>query len=645
MRKHGQITVFLSLILICICSLICGILESARTAGARCYLQTAANSSIQSVFSQYHRELWNQYRILGLEYKDEIQVENDFRQYLDQYLKAGQFYPMKTEEIRAEKLESMTDSDGKHLEQEILDYMKFGIWDTQMNAESVEETYRGMKEAVAIKEMSDSYSGNMREAMKLEQSLEAIMACLKEQKEYADQARNRLDDHDGSGYRRAASKLKAELSRIPGLVKTYEKRADQLGIALEKTKQDLLARQESLSDLSLTSFQEEMAHYEAYTAKDGERRLEVKELVPSAEKNLRVVEETAEAALEVEAYIDDWEDSDDEDGHDLDEDALWDPVIQRFAQYQVLRLSCTAGVKDKESQGILEQIGRLVDLSLLDLVLPQGAEVSEAVLSLTDSPSSLYISQDDGSGGLQGGIQSLVNRVMVNEYGAKVFNHYLSPEKPGIQYELEYLAAGEITDHDNLKSAVSQILMVREGMNLLHIFSDSAKREEANMLATAIVGATGIVPLVFIIACFIMCVWALGEAVMDVRGLLDGQKVPLIKTSADWSLSLSGLLELGKGNSSPIEVQKTEGTDYEGYLKLILFIKDHTKKLYQMMDLMQMELKLDQPGFLMSSCAYSVDIIAKVCGKHIFLTPGLLKSTPGKPDIEYRVSVKTQKAY
>ena len=68
MKAGGQITVFISLILVCILALICGLLESARMAGARYYLQISAVSSLDSVMSQYYRPLWDQYRIFGLAY-------------------------------------------------------------------------------------------------------------------------------------------------------------------------------------------------------------------------------------------------------------------------------------------------------------------------------------------------------------------------------------------------------------------------------------------------------------------------------------------------------------------------------------------------------------------------------------------------
>ena len=58
MRKSGQITVFLSLVMLCVCSLVCGLVESARTAGAGWYLKMAADSAMDSVFSGYHRAAW-----------------------------------------------------------------------------------------------------------------------------------------------------------------------------------------------------------------------------------------------------------------------------------------------------------------------------------------------------------------------------------------------------------------------------------------------------------------------------------------------------------------------------------------------------------------------------------------------------------
>ena len=104
----GQVTVFLSLILICVCGLICGLLESARTAGARCYLQTAAGSSMDSLFSQYHRKLWEEYRIFGLEHFEQETAAEEFSGFLQPYLEQENWYPFSIENCQVKDRKVLT---------------------------------------------------------------------------------------------------------------------------------------------------------------------------------------------------------------------------------------------------------------------------------------------------------------------------------------------------------------------------------------------------------------------------------------------------------------------------------------------------------------------------------------------------------
>lgn len=53
-------------------------------------------------------------------------------------------------------------------------------------------------------------------------------------------------------------------------------------------------------------------------------------------------------------------------------------------------------------------------------------------------------------------------------------------------------------------------------------------------------------PLVEVVAVLVMGVWALGEAIADVKALYAGGKVPLVKRKEDWKLSLDQLLDFGK---------------------------------------------------------------------------------------------------
>ena len=82
MRHRGEVTVFLTMILVSIMTLLLVVVESARETGARLYLRMAADSSMDSVMAQYHRGLWENYRILGLETGEKERLEQEFGDFL-----------------------------------------------------------------------------------------------------------------------------------------------------------------------------------------------------------------------------------------------------------------------------------------------------------------------------------------------------------------------------------------------------------------------------------------------------------------------------------------------------------------------------------------------------------------------------------
>ena len=67
-RQKAGLTVFFALILPLILSLLLAMAETVRVQCARLYYTQALNSAMDSLFSQYHAELWKNYRLLGLEH-------------------------------------------------------------------------------------------------------------------------------------------------------------------------------------------------------------------------------------------------------------------------------------------------------------------------------------------------------------------------------------------------------------------------------------------------------------------------------------------------------------------------------------------------------------------------------------------------
>lgn len=625
---QGQITVFLSLVFLCIFSLLCGLIESARTAGARWYLKMAADSAMDSVFSGYHRAVWDQYRLFLLEFGEPDEIGDEWKEYMKPYEEIHGWYPFEMESVSVERLSAITDESGEHLQQEIQDYMKFGIWkDVNLDDAKAEGLWNNLKEAGSVGEIAEIYSGHAKAAVKLEESLEAIEKSLEKQKKLRSAAMDKITDQSGSGFRSEAKALKKEIGRLPNLIKKYDRRAEELAERLEETRQSIKKQKADLSDAVRSSLEEELRGYESYTAQEGERRKEIDGLYENEKGALMTIDRAVERSEEVEDIISDW---DEEDDGELDEESLWDSVGDIWAGISIPAISVTVGIKEPEKQNLLEEIGKMVDLDILSFVLPEGTEVSRGILPKEDFPSDLHEEDEEV---LKAGF---VDRILTDEYCGRFLTCFRSEEKRTVQYEQEYLLGGQATDEENLKQTVGKLVMVREGLNLIHILSDQQKREEAKALASVITGLTGAAPLTGILTFFIMSVWALGESIADVKALLAGQKAVLFKTRETWKLSLNQLLEFGKEGRMQETGDGGEGLDYEGYLKLLFFMIPEETLLFRLMDVIQMNIRREENGFQMNHCAYQIELRGTGTGKHLFFSGG---------EDRYPMAVITEKAY
>ena len=651
----GQVTIFVSMVMLCVFALIFCLVESARTAGTRWYLQTAVSSAMDSVFSQYHRQLWDSYRLLFAEYEEKKELEADFSGFLQPYLQVENWYPMELEAMEAEEWLTALDDSGAYLEEEILDYMKYGIWDMDFDADTIHGMWDNAKEAGAVRNVAEVYRAHAKDALKLEKALEAVSECLKRQESKKQDGLSRLYSYDGPGFRRQAEELLKELKRMPGLVDKYQKQADKLEKELEKSRVVFNREKEDCSSQTDLQLEEEIRQFESYVAQDGERRKEIESLEDKSYRQAELVESVIEEAKEVERIIDQWE-SDDEDDEGPDLAALWSPVIRHFYSLKIDSLSFSHGVKDKKKEGWLNQVERLYRSGMLELVLPDGAELSEGSLQTPELPSE--------SGRMAKGTRgiSLTDHLLVNEYCGRFFRYFPgdsgkmaaetekeadvreSGSEGGLSYEIEYLIGGKGLDEQNLVCVVNRLLAIREGLNLMHIMSDGRKRQEAQSLAMAITGAAGLSPLVLLTTFFVMSVWALGESLMDIKGLLAGKRVMIFKSAQDWTLKLEELLTIGR--EGQIRAGGGErGLSYLSWLKVLLLMDEIVCQEYRMMDMIQMNICRKQSSFRMRRGVYQAQVRCSLAGKHVFFSLGFVEHALKNKDHVYKMEIEGERKY
>ena len=127
-----------------------------------------------------------------------------------------------------------------------------------------------------------------------------------------------------------------------------------------------------------------------------------------------------------------------------------------------------------------------------------------------------------------------------------------------------------------METVASKLLMVRFVPDYAYIQTDSEKKAEAEAAALTLCTVIGLPELAEGAAQGILLAWAYGEAIMDIRTLISGGKVPLVKNAEDWKLSLSGLMQLGStGENVAADSGKDmeSGLAYREYLRMLLFLK------------------------------------------------------------------------
>ncbi|MBS6518506.1 MAG: hypothetical protein KH353_10015 [Clostridium sp.] len=554
------------------------------------------------------------YHIFLLETDREEELKEEISEYLEQYLSSDTVYGMKKKKLEVADTAMVTDNRGEPLEEEIVDYMKYGIWTAEGNETDLEELADTIRSADGIAAVKEVYQISSDHVFHLEEALEDIRESLEKQKNYEEEGKRELENCQGRAFIKTGKKLAGEMERMPVLAEKYDRAAALLESELDASEQEAEKQRKNMGEEEWKLIKEQTDSYRAYTDKEGERRGEVERIKALTMENRGIVDSAIEMAEETQDYIDSWE-ADDEDD-ELDEEELWDNVLSVFNRCKITEPSYQRGIADKKRLNILEKIGKMTSKDLLDLTLPEGIKPSVRKMDMSDFPSG-------GNEGYEMGIRTtkageLADRMLVSEYAAAHFLKFQvgeeSEEENRLCYEQEYLLNGKKRDRDNLHQMVKKLIGVREGMNLLHILGDSEKRSEARLLAASLTGSASVTPIADIVAFFIMGVWAFAESVEDVRALLEGEKVPLMKNSSDWKLDLDELFRFVDKQEKIHSSGGKTGLDYGQYLKGFFLIQNQAQRNERMLDMIQYNLSGKQKSFRMGRCAVGMNIECTVSG-------------------------------
>lgn len=254
-------------------------------------------------------------------------------------------------------------------------------------------------------------------------------------------------------------------------------------------------------------------------------------------------------------------------------------------------------------QNPIPVIQRIRWMSLLDLVLPPDRGRSDKKIRKNELVSGRELEQGMAMSDEVKKDRSLISQVLYQQYLMDKLGNYRNPGKGGLEYQIEYILGGHGSDEENLKAIARKLLLIREGVNTVCLAGDSVRRAQAETLAIAIASGFLIPPAAGIIEGALILCWAFGESIVDVKTLFAGGKVPLVKDSSQWQLSLENLpalLETVDGTAADDE----DGMGYEDYLQVFLLTAKKDHKVWRGMDMLELSMRSTDgwEGFRMDTC-------------------------------------------
>ncbi|MGN0362107.1 MAG: DUF5702 domain-containing protein [Bilifractor sp.] len=226
---------------------------------------------------------------------------------------------------------------------------------------------------------------------------------------------------------------------------------------------------------------------------------------------------------------------------------------------------------------------------ILKLVIRDEAGISgknverKALLTEREHPSGMGLQPTRWDG--------LLEKTLLQEFLLEDFPCYTDGEQQKVlSYQAEYVIGGKKNDRDNLKAVLSEMQILRAASNMAFLMTDAEKRAQADLMAAGISAALLNPELAPFLSFAIRTAWAYGESILDLQVLVQGGKIPLVKSAESWQLSIENI-----GRFS--EAAKTErksspgGLDYEDYLRILLFTRSEKLLTGRIMNLTELNIR------------------------------------------------------
>lgn len=248
------------------------------------------------------------------------------------------------------------------------------------------------------------------------------------------------------------------------------------------------------------------------------------------------------------------------------------------------------GVSTEQLLDPYHGINSLMDQPILRQVLPDGTGgISRSGIHAGDYLSHRSIHRGDGLTAENSHHYPAADAIVFDQYAFEKCGNYRNPlDKSVLKYQLEYLLFGEETDEQNLEKTVNTLFLIRLAANLAFLLTDGARTAEAETWAGVISALLFSPELEPVIKTALLLAWTYTETLQDLKTLMVGGSIPLVKSGGNWKTRLRDIFAPDRSTRGETG---GSGLNYEAYLRILLYLENGSRKNYRLMDLMEMDIR------------------------------------------------------
>ena len=210
-------------------------------------------------------------------------------------------------------------------------------------------------------------------------------------------------------------------------------------------------------------------------------------------------------------------------------------------------------------------------------------------------------------------------KIFFHEYLLKYLGRYGQEKQDSpLWYQTEYVIMGKDNDTENLKGVVNRIFIIREAANTLYLTGSEENYAIAEALGEVLAAAMMVPEIAGLLTAALILGWAFAESVYDVKSLLAGQRIPLLKDDSTWHYGLAAALQGGLPGIAAEEEEQAQGMSYEDYLRIFLLLGEEKSITYRTMSMVEQDIR-NTPGnrdFRLDACIVEIGMNVRVRSRY-----------------------------